>query len=190
MSKRRRVDYALTGGSGDVNPQFYSGEGGTGEESNYAATSAYISPVSRGLPAPRGKAVVMEVLKIFVDLPDYEALTSTAVANRARFISFSTRDLGAGFVKLSDPTVFAKYADEQVYAFTAAGTVCSFQPSTISLDLTDGAGHGILIATDYIYVQYNTTQFGAANVPFYWKILYRFKTVALTEYIGIVQSQS
>lgn len=63
-------------------------------------------------------------------------------------------------------------------------------------DVTDGAGHGILVATDNIFVACNftvasvfsttaDTASGAASC----NILYRFKEVALAEYIGIVQSQ-
>lgn len=62
--------------------------------------------------------------------------------------------------------------------------------------MTDGAGHGVLVATDNIYLTLQTALssvigssvggiqgFGEAA------ILYRFKEVGLAEYIGIVQSQ-
>lgn len=61
-------------------------------------------------------------------------------------------------------------------------------------DLTDGAGHGVLIATDNIWL----TAFINGAVPdigttaalnVFCEILYRFKKVTLQEYIGIVQSQ-
>lgn len=55
-------------------------------------------------------------------------------------------------------------------------------------DLTDGAGHGIIVATDNIYVTLFSAGTGvAAEVDV--KIMYRFKNVALAEYIGVVQSQ-
>lgn len=63
-------------------------------------------------------------------------------------------------------------------------------------DLTDGAGHGILIATDNIFlvVQGLLTSYGAATTGAIQAfaqadLIYRFKEVALAEYIGIVQSQ-
>ncbi|GAG62860.1 unnamed protein product, partial [marine sediment metagenome] len=55
-------------------------------------------------------------------------------------------------------------------------------------DCTDDIGHGILVASDYIYVQGDTTGYGV-GAEFNFKILYRFKNVRLQEYIGIVQSQ-
>jgi hypothetical protein len=56
------------------------------------------------------------------------------------------------------------------------------------LDLTDNAGHGILIATDSIYGQVNSANTATTNTV-YFKLLYRFKEVNLIEYVGIVQSQ-
>lgn len=64
-------------------------------------------------------------------------------------------------------------------------------------DLTDGAGHGVLVATDNIFLTLQTaaTVVGAsatitAATGFgECAILYRFKEVGLAEYIGIVQSQ-
>lgn len=63
-------------------------------------------------------------------------------------------------------------------------------------DLTDGAGHGILVATDNIFVSCSisvgsvfVTQADAATGAASCNILYRFKEIALAEYIGIVQSQ-
>lgn len=61
-------------------------------------------------------------------------------------------------------------------------------------DLTDGAGHGVLIATDNVWL----TAFLNGAVPdigttaalnVYADLLYRFKKVTLQEYVGIVQSQ-
>jgi len=56
------------------------------------------------------------------------------------------------------------------------------------IDLTDGMGHGILVASDYFFVQVDSDGIGAV-ITTYFKLLYRIKNVALTEYIGIVQSQ-
>lgn len=56
-------------------------------------------------------------------------------------------------------------------------------------DLTDGAGHGILIATDQLFLQIASNSTTIANEVAF-KILYRWKNVPLSEYIGIVQSQS
>jgi hypothetical protein len=62
-------------------------------------------------------------------------------------------------------------------------------PTTQVLDLTDGAGHGLLIATDNIFMTVYSTNTGVAN-EVGCKILYRWKNVSVEEYIGIVQSQT
>lgn len=55
-------------------------------------------------------------------------------------------------------------------------------------NLTDGAGHGYLVATDYIFAQVGSQNTNAAQFVDI-KILYRWKNVGLQEYIGIVQGQ-
>jgi hypothetical protein len=74
-------------------------------------------------------------------------------------------------------------------SFTAAGTgITDLVNSPRKWDFTDGAGHGILVATDNIFIQASTNGQNTASL-FRFKILYRFKSVSLVEYIGIVQSQ-
>lgn len=62
-------------------------------------------------------------------------------------------------------------------------------------DLTDGAGHGLLVATDSIWLTQYLSIAAAGSIGFtssigtIAEIIYRFKKVTLQEYIGIVQSQ-
>jgi hypothetical protein len=74
---------------------------------------------------------------------------------------------------------------------------CSTDNESVDIhDLTDGAGHGILIATDNIYLGVNASlssfNLGDAD-PIVGgvsaNLIYRFKEIGLSEYIGIVQSQ-
>lgn len=64
-----------------------------------------------------------------------------------------------------------------------------FQSTQQTQDLTDGAGHGVLVATDAIYLQIFTTGVANTSETGRFRMLYRFKNVSLAEYIGIVQSQ-
>lgn len=73
-------------------------------------------------------------------------------------------------------------------AFTAGGSVAVNQDVVQVMDLTDGDGHGILVATDNIFFQVTSNGFASAAEQSV-KLLYRFKEVSLVEYIGIVQSQ-
>ena len=103
--------------------------------------------------------------------------------------SLTTKSFDAA-VYLNEPTCFALYQKGATNAFSAggSGTIAQeFEP--FILDLTDGAGHGFLVASDNIYLQVSSIASGivnSANV----KILYRWKDVSVQEYVGIVQSQS
>jgi len=89
---------------------------------------------------------------------------------------------------LSNPRVFAWAEFNVRNAFTAGGSVAQVQDVFKTFDCTDGAGHGILVATDSIFISCSQIGYTAA-APIAFKIMYRLKTVSLTEYIGIVQSQ-
>lgn len=185
MTKRGRN--SLTGGTGDVNPQFMSGSI-TQAATNIQLTNAYVSPIAKGIFSSKGRATVMEVLKIFVQFSPYQDL-GAGHATYARRIGFGTKEKDAGAViNCSVPDLFLFWEDNLMGAFTALGSVTEQIKNCYVLDLSDGQGHGILVAGDYIYVTFGTTAFPAVSNAF-WKIMYRFKNVALTEYIGIVQSQ-
>lgn len=181
--KRRRGE-SLTGGSGDVNPQFLSG---SGTQSAVDTTT----PVQINLPVtrvPQGdKVTIIELLKVYWDIPH---INGTAAGDTLYNISaaFSTISFGTAFPGFNEPNVFAFAQRTKLKAFTAAGTYEDTVQDPMVMDLTDGAGHGILIGTDKCFLSVNSTATGNANtVSFKW--LYRFKTVDITEYVGIVQSQ-
>ena len=56
-------------------------------------------------------------------------------------------------------------------------------------DFTDGAGHGILVATSSLRYTFNSTGTNFAN-SFRTEIFYRMKKVKLEEFIGLVATQS
>jgi len=78
-------------------------------------------------------------------------------------------------------------------------TITAFSTDNASVDihdLTDGDGHGILVATDNIWLTAQLsdsaiggTSSGPISGTVSAELFYRFKKVTLQEYIGIVQSQ-
>lgn len=188
MAKRGSGDQ-LTGGSRDVCPQYLSGAL-TLTAANTASEVTLGTPIVRVGPQTGGKSIIMEVLKVFVDFPVVDADAAAATA-RSRQFSITTTSTGAtpAVATLDNPRTLV-YMDEQLRnAFTAAGTgMLDFTVAPHVFDCTDGAGHGILVATDNLFIQANTSGQGGAS-SFRFKILYRFHTVSLVEYIGIVQSQ-
>lgn len=184
--KRQRGESSLTGGTGDVSPQWMSFNASqSGADTSTTTTQAI--PVQRN---PRGGgAQVMEVLKVMFTSTGVPACASATEALDSIDCFLSTTSFGTTATTWSEPRVFAGDGIASRCAFTAAGTYFAIMPSSIrQYDYTDGAGHGILIATDNIFAQVNSVGTGATNV-YRVKILYRWKNVSLQEYIGIVQAQ-
>ena len=189
MAKRAGTRDQLTGGTRDVNPQYMSGLI-TLSAANTATEVTLGTPIVRVGPATNGKSIIMELIKLWVDMPSVDADAAAATSRNSTF-SISTTSSGAtpALTTLDNPRNVAFLQQELRNAFTAAGTgvlVSSIQP--YEWDFTDGAGHGILIATDNLFLQAQTAGQTGASV-FRWKLSYRFKEVSLVEYIGIVQSQ-
>lgn len=178
----------LTGGTGDVNPQFISGTAAQSAADTNTTTEINL-PIQRIASNAPGQAVIMEVLKIWVNFPVFNAIATAGETVDVLSLSFATRNFGTAATFISTSSVFAFMENLRSGAFTAAGTFSMIQPQTLMWDLTDGAGHGVLVATDSMFVQAQSSGTGNAN-SFGFKLLYRWKRVSLTEYIGIVQSQS
>lgn len=188
--KRQGLGDDLTGGTKDVNPQFLSGSL-TLSAANTATELTLGTPIVRvGQGANSSRSVIMEILKLWVEMPNVDQ-DAAGATGRAMQFSMSTTSSGGtpSIFSLANPRCLASIEDNFRNAFTAAGTgLLFFNSNPREVDFTDGAGHGVLVATDNIFLQANTSnQAGAATFNF--KILYRFKEVSLVEYIGIVQSQ-
>ena len=86
----------------------------------------------------------------------------------------------------SDPTTFFNQGIFQNNTATITGTVSTKRKAYFQ-NYSDGAGHGILVATDSLFFRVKSTNVRSNIADF--RVYYRFKEVALAEYIGIVQSQ-
>lgn len=172
--KRRRAE-SLTGGTGDVNPQWLSIVA-TESAADTTTTVQQTLPIQR--LRTQGKAQVMEILKVAWFFPSSGEIDSSISA------FLSTTSFGTTATTFSEPRVLDGRQAEAL--LTTSGTFKREEP--VFHDLTDGAGHGILVATDSIFIQVQSAATSSA-VPVRLKILYRFKDVSVEEYIGIVQSQ-
>lgn len=186
MYKKRRSNYngSLTGGSGDVNPQFMN------LSATQTAADAF-TQVTFPIPIQRlqnsGRAQVMEILKVFCESAALTTVAAGAINHRIS-VQMTTKSFAAE-VLLSEPTCFFRYQKDNINAFTATGTGGLYQEFEPNIqDFTDGAGHGILVASDNIFLGIASLATGAAN-NVQVKILYRWKDVSIQEYVGIVQSQ-
>lgn len=155
---------ALTGGTKDVNPQYMRMKV-TGSPSGASAEAAI--PVQR--LNNKNRSMVMEVL-------DVQYLSHHATT--------AGKKLHLGIATSKPPN--SKPDPSQGYWVTI-----SILPGTdvgsFTQDLTDQAGHGMLVAADKLFLfAFSDETSGTSEV--YALIKYRWKNVSLTEYIGIVQS--
>lgn len=199
MASRR----ALTGGTGDVNPQFLSFS--VQQSGNDATTTLAVNiPVQR-LPTT-GRAQVMEVLMVKYDGSTLGGSSTAEVPrryvtsmydssilhptewSRSLTVRVTTRNPGTTAVGYNDPSVFSYYNKTKYGTWNAGGTYFIIEHEPYVDDLTDGAGHGYLVGTDIIYIQISSQDTGAPQ-SCQGKLYYRWKNVNLQEYIGIVQSQ-
>lgn len=172
---RRRRD-TLTGGTMDVNPQWFKGS--MTVTANTCAESNFQLPITR-IPTS-GKVTIVEVLGVRAMIKADTDLT--VAANWQVSFAFATSSVGTTPVYLDSPAVFA-------YMRFLGNSDAGASPThgVHEQDLTDKAGHGVLVASDKLYVQYDGTNAAGTSVAF--ELLYRFKTVGMREYVGIVSSQ-
>lgn len=179
----KRKGDQLTGGSGDVNPQIL-----TIQAIQPAADITIVK--QQPLPIPRfptspGKNLVVELLG--VDYYHYANNINAGGANQ-NLITITTAP--TVFPSLPAAILDPRNIDAWFRILVAPAVITdTYNVETENYqDLTDSAGHGILVASDNIYVGvYSNATFGTNG--YIVKLFYRWKEVTLTEYIGIVQSQ-
>lgn len=194
--RRRNADGSLTGGTGDVNPQFYS-TSVTESANDTTTTLAVQSPPGIGL-STSGKPLAMELLRVWVE---FEAGTAPFSPTSAEFapgattasnayvrVIGSSKNFSTTYPSLSmgDATVFF-YARKNliIYESTAASTLAVSDDGPFQIDLTDGAGHGILYANQNIYLQVSSASTGGTIIA-RLKFLYREKYITEAELLGLV----
>lgn len=178
---KRSASTSLTGGTGDVNPQWmvvYV----TQSANDTTTSTSFPNPVPK-YPGSQGRAIVMEVLAVQIIFDDL-ALPAN---NAALVLALATSDLSGQTSQqvFRSPKVLALATKDLIYA-TGAGFL--WTDRMVYVELTDAAGHGVLVGTDAIFPTYASATTGAQNTGTI-RIKYRLKEVGLAEYIGIVQSQ-
>lgn len=172
---------ALTGGTGDVNPQPLSSF--VVQSAADTTTQQTINlPIPR-LPTAKGKAMVMEVLKVKF----YHTNTTALAASTQVLATLSTNatTFASATAALQDTKLFSAYF-QSVGVSTSVGGFAN--PATTTDETNDQAGHGEIIATDKIYLTVYSAATGVAN-EVVMRMKYRFKQITTEEYVGVVQAQ-
>lgn len=193
---------ALTGGTSDVNPQWFNIGVLQQDEPNKTRTVVVPVPVNRYPQGRNGRVNIMEILKVYWETtvrlapnnPGGHGISYagvSAVLTTRQPTAFGGQD----FPQLQDPALVDVVVREYFWPHVNNDPPTTYSPGGIYgetdpvvHDLTDGAGHGLLVASDYLYLQIGT--YGLLeNGEVKCRLLYRYKQVGLQEYIGIVQSQ-
>lgn len=186
MPKRGRGSESLTGGTGDVNPQWFTMLASANFTTS-PATTTVPTPINK-FPEGSGRVVIMEILKVLLYISESSLTNYVAATGYQYEVYLTTKNYGTTEAPVSDGNVICKFQRDTFADAASTGRVAYDWPMII--DLTDGAGHGMLVATDNLYLQILATSASVPSASFATlKILYRFKKVSLQEYIGIVQSQ-
>lgn len=186
-SRRPRKDpNNLSGGTGDVKPQVLTITTGIPAAVAKYEVKQAILPITR--MSSRGKmAMVFEILAVdwYLALEDTVDAVHTSWAYLATVTNRATGDVSSIATMAADVTDPLVLAFAQFHKASAVG-YSSGMP--IHIDLSDGAGNGVLIATDRLFLvqgQGDNTIVTRATA----KITYRQSNVGVMEYVGIVQSQ-
>lgn len=187
--KRARTTSSLTGGSYDVKPQILTISASHTIADDYNVT-AFTLPISKVTSGKTTKATIIEILKvqyifsgsILADPTAIDWCYLTTVTTRADAETATAATLS---VDAADPRTFAFVVMDGTFS-TSGGYKINMAPT---VDLTDGNGNGILVATDAM-VLVNGNVGGGATPNVSAKIFYRYYEASLLEYIGIVQTQS
>jgi len=197
---------ALTGGTDDVNPQWLShnftgvlpvapGTIGLGE-----TVTLPVYPLGAGT---KERATVLEVfaIEVMMDAPFQQpgGPVNAQTEFRLKLGASQTDPVAQTFTDfMRDPGALFLSTRHYTMGNAAGNWAGANDPALLAwrFDLGDRAGHGVLWAaqtiTFQLYVENSVTPFwqpSPAIVSVSWRMLYRFKSVGLTEYIGIVQSQ-
>ena len=187
-AKRQRVT-GLGGGTGDIKPQYFTLQSGQMNTNAYAV-------VQFPLPVPRfgttkTKATVFEVLGLdwyigvgtLLDGSHIEWAFLTTTTNRSDNDPALEVDLETDLLR---PQTLGPAIRTNVSNAATSGAFSYETP--IHIDTTDGAGNGVLVATDTIFLVTGNVASGAASTTIV-KMKYRLTNIGISEYVGIVQSQ-
>ena len=191
MAKRRKAEQggSFTGGTGDVKPQWLTVEVPRGSAIDEYGVVRFILP--QLVLGGANDSTIVEILRVdwylgLLDSFDVNVLFwgfLTTITNRtiddAASVTTLEQDVGR-------PSTFA-CAILNNKGIGASGLGSSSSP--ISVDMTDGNGNGILVASQQLFAVSGSLINTIPSIAVA-KILYRMVNVKIEEYVGIVASQT
>ena len=184
-NKRKAIE--LTGGTGDVNPQWFSVSAVQSGNDVFEEVSFDLPTNPSMLGQRPNKAVVMEFLRVqFIWALDVTQSPSTPQRWTA-YIRLGLSPIGIGISGIQTDTRTLA-VDQSTTVQAGAGSTVMYAPRSTVYDLTDGAGHGLIVASKSLTVGISTLNTVVTN-RVTCRILYRYKEIGITEFITMAQFQ-
>ncbi len=184
MSKRKAG--ALTGGTGDVNPQWVSFtvlQSGT----DLPTEVTLDLPINPSQVSVGNKAIVIELLKVQM-IWSLDPTQSPSIPQRFAAVLLTKKpDIVASLSAIQTSTSHI-ISDQFLTLQAGAGSTVIGRQASNMYDLTDGAGHGIVLATKSVSGFVSTFNTLIANRVVF-RLLYRYKQVGITEFLTLAQFQ-
>lgn len=167
----------------DKHPQFLNIRATESAPNTYTSRSVR-TPVVRGFGISGEKAIVMEILKIFMNCAMSDIVNDTVTAVNIQL----TKHVQTAILNVDDPEIIAMRT-KTTYCYdtgTTDATIVTSDPGEwLEWDLSDGQGNGWLFAYEEIHLgvhsllNANVKEGGA-------KILYRMVEVTASELLGLL----
>lgn len=166
----------------DVNPQFLGLTVTESAANTYTQGTGVATPVV--MQMADGRALVMELLKLFVKVSEPEIVAAT----RCQVGWQLTRKSQTALLTLDHPDILGYDVTDinSIGARTAEATGCIRSQAIQGIDLTDGNGNGILYAGATLYIAVKGVSCTTAKTCAL-KVLYRLKTVNANELVGMLR---
>lgn len=177
-TKRPRGD-VLTGGTRDVNPQLLGGNVVMSAANTFTQAEIDVPVLRVGFT--NAKAQVIEVLGVWFNYSG-EDLDAAAESFRMQLCTSSQ----AAMLGFSSGQNIVPQVQVQNNLLTSGASATE---NVYYRDMSDGDGHGVIVAVPTIFLGMTSTGLGAAaagNIM----MKYRFKNVPLTEFVGLSIAQS
>jgi len=191
MKRKRaaRDGGSVTGGTGDVKPQYLTINTATAAGADDYATGSITVPIIRPSSNTPDQAVIVELLEADYYINIADAADSTAhrgafLNTHATRVTSDTATLASLALDAQDPTNVGMVTEHGV--LTTSGHMLKLYPH--KYDFTDQNGNGMLIASDSIILTVGEVGNTASGVST-CRIKYRFVKVGIIEYLGIVAQQ-
>jgi len=168
----------LTGGTGDINPQFLHATLNESAPNTFTTAPWHLPTLKIGTSSTRAQTI--ELIKIFYDtnFPDAQV----APGHGHISIALKWGGIPTSFPTFDDPTVIFHDICGCEAAIGGTGFSYAFPWMKNCFDLTDGAGHGLILFTDVLHMCIEGTAQTASKYV-HLQLYFRFKNVGLTEFL-------